>query len=203
MRFGYSFVSQFGGQRSSCDTCREDSRPALQNRKGSFAKFAVSSRSLAAHEAQEQCLLQHRGLGGTGLDQSQPLSLVPDQGALAGRCRSCAIGQWVTGDGARHMAPYVTERIDDDVVVLSNPELDGLIVIPRQHIGGIDGLSVLDRAHLLAALRRVAQSVLERYPGPATRIVVFTDPPATEGHLCFHVKPGGPGDPVLSPFGRS
>jgi diadenosine tetraphosphate (Ap4A) HIT family hydrolase len=89
------------------------------------------------------------------------------------------------------MAPYVTELVDDDVVVLSNPELDGLLVLPRQHIGGIDGLSVLDRAHLLAALRRVARSVQERHPGPPTRIVVFTDPPATEGHVCFHVQPGG------------
>jgi diadenosine tetraphosphate (Ap4A) HIT family hydrolase len=89
------------------------------------------------------------------------------------------------------VAPYVTEEIDDDVVVIREPDLEGLVVIPRQHISGINGLSVLGRANLLAALRRVAQSVQERNPGSATRIVVMTDAPATEGHVCFHVTPRG------------
>jgi hypothetical protein len=140
-------------------------------------------------------------LGITNLDQSQASSLVPGQGTLAGECRSCVFGQWVTGDRTRSVGPYV-EAIDDDVVVIREPELDGLVVIPRQHIGGINCLSVPGRARLLAALRRVAQSVRERHPGSATRIVVMTDAPATEGHVCFHVTPGGPEDSVFSPCER-
>ena len=127
----------------------------------------------------------------TILEQSQASFLVPGQDTLAGECPSCAFRQWVTGDRTRSVAPYVTEEIDDDVVVIREPDLEGLVVIPRQHISGINGLSVPRRANLLAALRRVAQSVQERNPGSATRIVVMTDAPATEGHVCFHVTPRG------------
>lgn len=100
------------------------------------------------------------------------------------------------------MVPYVTEEIDDDVVVIREPDLEGLVVVPRQHISGIDDMSTLGRAHLLAALRRVAQSVQERNPGSATRIVVMTEAPATKGHVCFHVMPGGPEDSAISPCER-
>jgi len=130
-------------------------------------------------------------LGITILEQSQASFLVPGQDTLAGECPSCAFGQWVTGDRTRSVAPYVTEEIDDDVVAIREPDLEGLVVIPRQHISGINGLSVLGRANLLAALRRVAQSVQERNPGSATRILVMTDAPATEDHVCFHVTPCG------------
>jgi hypothetical protein len=97
------------------------------------------------------------------------------------------IAQWVTDDGMRSVAPSVADDVDD--VVISEPELDGLMVIPRQHIRGLEDLSVLARAHLLAALRRVTQSVQERNPGSSTRIVVTTDAPATQDHVCFHVAP--------------
>ncbi len=133
------------------------------------------------------------------MDQSQGSSRVSRPDTLAGECRPCAFAQWVTGDRTRSVAPYVTEEVDDDVVVIRGPELDGLVVIPRQHIGGLEGLSVLARAHLLAALRRVTQSVKERNPGSATRIVVMNDAPATEDHVCFHVALDGPEDPVISP----
>jgi diadenosine tetraphosphate (Ap4A) HIT family hydrolase len=103
------------------------------------------------------------------------------------------IAQRLTDD--RSVAPYVTEDVDDVVVVISEPELNGLLVIPRQHIGGLEGLSVPGRAHLLAALHRVKQSVQERNPGSVTRIVVMSEAPATEDHVCFHVTPGDHEDP--------
>jgi hypothetical protein len=111
-------------------------------------------------------------------------------------CRSCALAQWAAGHSTRSVTRYVTEDVDEDVVVISGPELDGLLVVPRQHIGGLEELSIPGRGHLLAALRRAAQLVQERNPGSATRVVVMTVPPASEGHVCFHVVPSASEDPV-------
>jgi hypothetical protein len=134
------------------------------------------------------------------LDEGQGWS-VHGQDTLAGECRSCVIAQRLTGERTRSVAPCVAED-DDDVVVISEPGLDGLVVIPRQHIGGLDDLSVLGRAHLLAALRRVTQSVQERNPGSATRIVIMTHPPATKGHMCFYVAPSDSEESEIAPSGR-
>jgi hypothetical protein len=133
------------------------------------------------------------------VDQGHGLSRPPGQGITpTGDCHSCTIAQWAAGHSPRSVAAYVAEDVDEDVVVISGPEFDGLVVVPRQHIGGLEELSVLRRAHVLAALRRATRSVLERNPGSATRVVVMTDPPASEGHRCFHVLPRGSEDPVGS-----
>ena len=100
------------------------------------------------------------------------------------------------------MDAYVAEDVDEDVVVISGPGLDGLVVVPRQHIGGLEELPVSRRAHVLAALRRATWSVLERNPGTATKVVEMTDPPASEGHACFHVLPSGSDNPVRSAPGH-
>ena len=138
----------------------------------------------------------------TILDQGQGWSRVPVQDTTQAReCRSCVIAQRVTDDGMRSVAPYVANDVDD--VVISEPALDGLMVIPRQHIRGLEDLSVHGRAHLLAVLRRVTQSVRERNPGSSTRIVVTTDAPATQDHVCFHVAPSGSEESVIARSGRS
>jgi diadenosine tetraphosphate (Ap4A) HIT family hydrolase len=130
------------------------------------------------------------------VDKGQRLSRLPSEGVtLSGECQSCAIAQSVAGDGARSAAgAYVVEDVYEDVVVISGPELDGLVVVPRQHIGGLEELSDLPRAHVLAALRRATQSVRDRNPGSVTRVVVMNCPPASEGHVCFHVLPNGSED---------
>lgn len=122
---------------------------------------------------------------------------------MEGECRCCAIAQWVAGSGARSVAAYVAEDVDEDVVVISGPGLDGLVVVPRQHIGGLEELPVPRRARVLAALQRATRSVLERNPGTATRVVEMTDPPASEGHACFHVQPSSSEDPVHSTSGHA
>ena len=99
----------------------------------------------------------------------------------------------------RSVDGYVTEDVEENVVVVSGSEFDGLVVIPRRHISGLEELSVVHRAQVLAALRRATQSVQERYPGKATKVVVMTDPPASEGHACYQVLPSGYVDPVPSP----
>ena len=130
------------------------------------------------------------------MDQGQGLSRLPGQGVtLAGECDSCAIAKWAAGEMTQSVAAYTAEDVDEDVVVISGPELVGLVVVPRQHVGGLEELSDLRRAHVLAALRRATRSVRDKNPGSVTRVVVMTGPPASEGHVCFHVLPIGSEDP--------
>ena len=83
----------------------------------------------------------------TNLDQSQALSLVPGRGTLAGESHPCVFGQSVTGDRTWSLAPYVTEgnrrRRRGHQGARSSTAWWSF---PRQHIGGIDGLSVPGRA---------------------------------------------------------
>ena len=77
--------------------------------------------------------------------------------------------------------------IDDDAVVASIWGLEGMVVIPRRHIGGLEGLSTSDRARFLANLRRATNSLQERNPGAAVRITVLVDLPSSKGHACFQI----------------
>jgi diadenosine tetraphosphate (Ap4A) HIT family hydrolase len=90
----------------------------------------------------------------------------------------------------RRSDSYAAEAEDEDVVVLSSPGLAGLVVMPRRHVSGLEELPPQQRARLLAALRRVSLSIGEEYHGSAPRVVVTTDPPASEGHVCFQFVPG-------------
>lgn len=128
------------------------------------------------------------------MDQGQGSSRLPSQGiTLAGNCRSCAITQCAADHGKGSVTDYVAEDVDEDVVVISRPEDDGLVVVPSQHIGGLGELPDSARAHVLAAIRRAIRSVRARNPGSTIRLVVINDP-ASEGHVCFHVMPGSPDD---------
>lgn len=125
------------------------------------------------------------------MDHGHDWSRVSGQVTLARKCPSCAIAQGVTDRGVRRRVSY----FDADVVVISGPELDGPVVIPRLHVGGLEELPVAHRAHVLAALSRVTQSVREENPGAAAKVVVLTDLPASAGHVCFQVVPSGSEDP--------
>jgi hypothetical protein len=128
------------------------------------------------------------------VDQGHRVARLADSGIVPPReCRSCAVTRWATGDRAQVVSAYVAEDIDENVVVISGSDFEGLVVVPRQHLGGLEELPVHRRADVLAALRRATRSVLERNPGTSTQVVVLTDPPASEGHACFQVLPGGPG----------
>ena len=67
------------------------------------------------------------------------------------------------------------------------------------HISGLEELSVVHRAQVLAALQRANRSVQERNPGKTTKVVAMTDPPASEGHTCYRVLPSGHVGRGLSP----
>ena len=120
----------------------------------------------------------------------EPSVLAGDGMILALECRYCAMAQGATEHGGRTVTGNVTEELNKDVVVMSGPEFDGLLVVPRQHVKGIEELSVPGRGLLLATLRRATRLVQERNPGSPARVVVTTLPPASPGHVCFHVLPG-------------
>ena len=103
-----------------------------------------------------------------------------DKGA-APECRSCRAVQRAAALDAR--------CVDEDVVVISRAELGGLLVVPRQHISGIEQLPVAHRARVLAALQRAKQSVREGNSQASAEIVVTMDPRASEGHVSFEVLP--------------
>lgn len=130
------------------------------------------------------------------MDQEHGLSQFPGHDVALGECRSCAIARWVAGQGTRPVAAYVAEAVDEEAVVISGPGLDGLVVVPRQHISGLEELPIPRRAHVLAALRRAIRSVRDRNPRSTSRVVVMTDPPASRGHVCFQVLPNDSDDPV-------
>jgi diadenosine tetraphosphate (Ap4A) HIT family hydrolase len=128
------------------------------------------------------------------VDEDQGLSPHSEENVTHAReCRTCTI--------ARRLARHDPQRKSaEDAFVLNEPELDGLVVLPYEHVGGLDELSDRSRARVLAALRRATRSVLEKNPGTTTTtIIVMTDPPASEGHTCFHVLPRDRGEPEGHP----
>jgi hypothetical protein len=124
------------------------------------------------------------------MDHGLGLSVLPVGGdTLKWRCRSCAAAQRLADAHTRNEGDS-----DDDVVVMSGPDRKFLIVLPRQHISGLEELSVPHRANVLAAVQRATRSVKNGNPWSTPRIHARTDVPASEGHLCIHVLAGDQDD---------
>lgn len=113
------------------------------------------------------------------------LGLLGTGDAPEGQCGCCYLAQWASG------GPSVTsvEYVDEDVVVISDTEVSGLVVLPRRHIGSLEMLPPHDRANVLAVLRRATRSVSEGSAPSSARIAVLDDPSASQGHLCLYVAP--------------
>lgn len=105
-------------------------------------------------------------------------------------CRSCAIGRSAGGRSS------TVVRIDSEAVVVRQPTRNGLLVVPRQHIGRLDELPVPRRASVLATLRRATRSVCEGNPGSSSRVVASMDEPGSRGHVVFPVLPSGSPEPL-------
>jgi hypothetical protein len=116
----------------------------------------------------------------------EPLSIgiAPAEG-----CRSCEIVQWVAGQSLVEGSELVGETANEDAVMLSGPQLAGLVVIPRRCVSGLEELPPLGRAHVLAAVRRATLLVRDGDEGPTTRIVATTDSSSPKGHVSFQVLP--------------
>jgi diadenosine tetraphosphate (Ap4A) HIT family hydrolase len=127
------------------------------------------------------------------VDQGHASSQLAYEGnILAGECRFCAISLRSASSSPGSVDAFVVEEVDENVVVVSGPALDGLVVIPRSHVSVLEELPVVHRAQVLAALQRATRRVQERNPGMPMKVVVMTDPAASKGHAGFQVVPGEP-----------
>ena len=109
--------------------------------------------------------------------------------ADAERCEACAVAR---SGAARGVGPWLagaTVTVEADVVVISGPRIAGRVIVPRQHVGGLEELPLPRRAQVLAAIRRAAGVVGAGEPRSPVRVVVSTDSPASASHVCFHVLP--------------
>ena len=114
----------------------------------------------------------------------------PDRHSIdAEQCEACAVARsGAAGDVGSWLAG-ATVTVDTDVVVISGPSIAGQVIVPLQHIGSLEELSLPRRAQVLAAIRRAAAAVGTGEPGSPARVVVSTDSPASASHVCFHVLP--------------
>ena len=127
------------------------------------------------------------------MDRGHRSSPIAYEGSISAvECPLCVISLWAAGTSTGGVDAFVTEAVDENVVVVSSPALDGLVVIPRSHVSGLEELPVVHRAQVLAALQRATRRVQERNRGIPMKVVVMTDPPASKGHTCFQVLPGEP-----------
>jgi hypothetical protein len=107
----------------------------------------------------------------------------------AEQCEACAV---VRSGAAGDVGPWLAGAmvtVDTDVVVISGPRIAGQVIVPRQHIGSLEELSLARRAQVLAAIRRASAAVGTGEPRSPARVVVSTDSPASASHVCFHVLP--------------
>jgi hypothetical protein len=69
------------------------------------------------------------------VDQDHGLLRLLGQGSTPrGRCGSCTTAQRVADRPTRN----VTDYFDEDVVVITGPEVEGMVVVPRRHITGLE-----------------------------------------------------------------
>ena len=80
-------------------------------------------------------------------------------------CRACAITQSVFRRNSGHVAEPGAEHVNSEVVVFRGPSIGGVVVVPRAHINGLEELTVLRRAKVLAALRRAGTVGAGHQPG--------------------------------------
>jgi hypothetical protein len=128
--------------------------------------------------------------GRTVLAQECGVVSLPGSGVLSGHCDACNLAQWIGDRTKRHTESRPALAEDEDVVVLRLPDPIGLVVIPRHHVSGLAELPPQQRARVLAALRRISVSIGDEHHGSAPTVVVTTDPPASDGHICFQIGPG-------------
>lgn len=107
----------------------------------------------------------------------------------AERCEACAVARSEGAGGVGAWLAGATVTVDPDVVVISGPQIAGQLIVPRQHIGGLEELPLPRRAQVLAAIRRAATTVGAGEVQSRSRVVVSTDSPASASHVCFLVLP--------------
>ena len=131
-----------------------------------------------------------RPLRGLGVQEEGGAPQHADQHSSdAERCEACAVARSGTAGGIGAWLAGATVTVGTDVVVISGPRIAGQLIVPRQHIGGLEELSLPRRGQVLAAISRAATAVGAAEPPSPPQVVVSTDSPASASHVCFHVLP--------------
>jgi hypothetical protein len=112
---------------------------------------------------------------------------VEQHSADAERCLACDVARSGAASDVGAWLAGATVTVEADVVVISGPRISGRVIVPRQHIGGLEELPLARRAQVLAAIRRAAGVLGTGEPWSPARVVVSTDSPASASHVCFHV----------------
>ena len=140
---------------------------------------------------------------GRDVDRGSRFLQIPWQGdAPADGCRSCAIVQSVARQSPEETA-FIVESANEDAVVLRGPQLDGLVVVPRRCVSGLQELPVIGRGHVLAAVRLATLLVRDENLGSTSRIEVMRDLSAPARHVSYQVVPEGWDSPTRAAGRRS
>lgn len=117
----------------------------------------------------------------------QPLA--PETGANPAQCMLCAFA----GYGDNFLTPsesdFAVVEVNDQTIVLLSPHLEGVLVAPLQHVGGLLELPEHELAVFLASLRRISRSVQAVLGGSNTVIEPLGSTPPSKGHVCFRIDP--------------
>jgi hypothetical protein len=104
-------------------------------------------------------------------------------------CEACAVARSGAAGGTGSWLEGATVTTGTDVVEIIGPLIAGRLIVPREHVGGLEELPLPRRAQVLAAIRRAAAAVSTGEPPPPPQVVVSTDSPASASHVCFLVLP--------------
>ena len=126
---------------------------------------------------------------GSGVLQLPTQGIAPTQG-----CSTCAIVESVLSPRTFERAAYLVEAANEDALVLSSPQLAGLVVVPRQCISVLGELLPVRQAQVLAAVRSATLLIGLGNQEPTCRIVALTDSSASTGHVSYQVIPNGSAD---------
>jgi hypothetical protein len=84
---------------------------------------------------------------------------------------------------------FVVAHLSEQTVVLLSSRLEGALVAPTRHAGGLTELPEHSLSCTLASLRLVSASIQEVFRCSGTKIEPWEAPPSNIGHVCFLVYP--------------
>lgn len=135
----------------------------------------------------EPCSRLHAGrlpeLQVTGIEEEPTASTLP--------CATCVL-VWSLAGRSEVGGAAEADYLDEEVLVMLRPALDGAAVVPRRHMDSLTALHPSDLGRVLAGLRRALSWTQERCSATPLRIEEIHEPPASKDHVCFLLVPTAP-----------
>lgn len=127
---------------------------------------------------------------GRDMDRGSWFLQIPRQGeTTADACHSCAIVQLLAGQTPSEESAFTIEGANDGALVLRQPDVAGLVVVPRRCVTGLQELPVAGRGHVLAAVRMATLLVRSENLEGTSRIEVMRDSSTPACHVSYQVVP--------------